>query len=105
MNASVPALMVSMVLKLIVAISYIIATSSKHSHSLSNASGMSLKESYGVLMLRVNMLPEVDRSMLMAKLAGGEPFRSLQEKNTLLMMLLRAHCEAKQAEHSHVFSK
>ncbi|CAG0882985.1 unnamed protein product [Darwinula stevensoni] len=67
--------------------------------------GMSLKESYGVLMSRVSMLPEVDRSMLMAKLAGGEPFRSLQEKNTLLMMLLRAHCEAKQAEHSHVFYK
>jgi TBC1 domain-containing protein 4 len=63
--------------------------------------GLPLPKAYQILSSKVDGLPEKDRDLILAKLEGGEPFNSLQEKNTLLMMLLRAHCEAKQAQHSH----
>ncbi|CAG0917956.1 unnamed protein product [Notodromas monacha] len=63
--------------------------------------GLALPKAYQVLASKVDGLPEKDRDLILAKLQGGEPFDTLKQKNTLLMMLIRAHCEAKQAEHSH----
>lgn len=49
------------------------------------------------------MLPEDEQVVVETKLAGAaalEPSTS-RERLELLMMLLRAHCEAKQASHVH----
>ncbi|ODM87529.1 TBC1 domain family member 4 [Orchesella cincta] len=48
----------------------------------------------------INGLPDEDRQNILAKFHGAEP-QTVQEQNELLMMLLRAHCESKQAKHIH----
>ncbi|CAL8078715.1 unnamed protein product [Orchesella dallaii] len=52
------------------------------------------------ILKNINGLPDEDRQNILAKFHGAEP-QTVQEQNELLMMLLRAHCECKQAKHIH----
>lgn len=51
------------------------------------------------------MLPEDEQEIVVTKYKGAEAANgtstNLAEQNQFLMMLLRAHCEAKQARHVH----
>lgn len=54
------------------------------------------------------MLPEDEQEIVVTKYKGAEASNgtsgtgsNLREQNQFLMMLLRAHCEAKQARHLH----
>lgn len=52
-------------------------------------------------MKRLSCLPEDEHSMLIAKYEGAEASET-QVQNNILMMLLRAHFETKQAAHTHI---
>jgi hypothetical protein len=45
-------------------------------------------------------LAEEDRANIMAKFSGAQT-QTMEEQNELMMMLLRAHCESKQLNHTH----
>jgi len=51
-------------------------------------------------MKHLNTLAEEDRESILTKFHGADP-RTLLEQNELLMMLIRAYCENKQAKHIH----
>ena len=51
-------------------------------------------------MKKISTLPEMDQQELMAKYKGAVLTKT-KEHNDLLLLLLKAHCEAKQMTHEH----
>ncbi|XP_068231745.1 TBC1 domain family member 1 isoform X2 [Palaemon carinicauda] len=62
--------------------------------------GLPASKAHMNIMKQLTTLPEDDRTMLIAKYEGAET-SDVQTQNNILMMLLRAHFECKQASHSH----
>ncbi|XP_064100515.1 TBC1 domain family member 1-like isoform X1 [Macrobrachium nipponense] len=62
--------------------------------------GLPASKAHMNIMKQLSTLPEDDRRMLIAKYEGAET-SDVQTQNNILMMLLRAHFECKQASHSH----
>ena len=71
--------------------------------------GQSDRKVQNIIFSRLEMLPEDEQEVVVTKYKGAEAANgngtgtgtSLGEQNQFLMMLLRAHCEAKQARHVH----
>ncbi|XP_046476943.1 TBC1 domain family member 1 isoform X1 [Neodiprion pinetum] len=73
--------------------------------------GQNDKRTQSIIVSRLGMLPEDEQEIIVTKYKGAEACNgtlggsgngsSLREQNQFLMMLLRAHCEAKQARHVH----
>lgn len=61
------------------------------------------KKTNTIILKRIEQLTEVEQEMIWAKFDGAERTNSdsLCEQNQFLMMLLRAHCEARQQNHVH----
>ena len=51
-------------------------------------------------MKRIGTLPETDQEQLVAKYKGADLTKT-SEQNDLLLLLLKAHCEARQMTHVH----
>ena len=51
-------------------------------------------------MKRINSLPEMDQQEIVAKYKGADLIKT-NEQNDLLLLLLKAHCEARQMTHVH----
>ncbi|XP_069685530.1 TBC1 domain family member 1 isoform X2 [Periplaneta americana] len=64
------------------------------------AEGLNDKRTQATIFRRLELLPEEEQSVILTKFRGAET-SSLREQNEFLMMLLRAHCEGKQARHTH----
>ena len=62
--------------------------------------GLNDKRTQATIFRRLELLPEEEQSVILTKFRGAET-SSLREQNEFLMMLLRAHCEGKQARHTH----
>ncbi|KAJ8886482.1 hypothetical protein PR048_012693 [Dryococelus australis] len=58
------------------------------------------KRTQAIILLRLDSLPEEEQGLLAEKLRNKE-VNSIQEQNQMIMVLLRAHCETKQARHVH----
>jgi len=52
------------------------------------------------ILKRIEGLPEEDQEAIHTKLMGAEP-SDTRDQVEFLMILLRAHCESKQAKHLH----
>lgn len=66
--------------------------------------GLSDRRSQQVIFRRLELLPEEEQGILLTKFQGSENSshtKGLREQNEFLMMLIRAHCESKQARHVH----
>ncbi|XP_012265236.2 TBC1 domain family member 1 isoform X2 [Athalia rosae] len=73
--------------------------------------GQNDKRTQSIILSRLGMLPEDEQEIVVTKYKGAEACNgtlgasgsgsSLREQNQFLMLLLRAHCEAKQARHVH----
>ncbi|KAF4523747.1 hypothetical protein B566_EDAN010247 [Ephemera danica] len=63
--------------------------------------GLNEKRQQMAIMRRMEQLPADEQDLLFAKLHGGSVEGGLREQTELLMVLLRVHCEAKQARHMH----
>ncbi|KAF6210884.1 hypothetical protein GE061_013995, partial [Apolygus lucorum] len=64
--------------------------------------GLSEKGMEIALMRRLETLPSQEQEVVRMKLGGAElPQGNIREHVQLMMMLLRAHCESKQARHVH----
>ncbi|KAJ1520558.1 hypothetical protein ONE63_003673 [Megalurothrips usitatus] len=66
--------------------------------------GLSDRRSQQLIFRRLEMLPEEEQGILLTKFQGSENSshtKGLREQNEFLMMLIRAHCESKQARHVH----
>lgn len=61
---------------------------------------MSEQKAHQFLMKRISSLPEADQQELVAKYKGADLIK-LNEQNDLLLLLLKAHCEARQMTHVH----
>lgn len=64
-------------------------------------SGLPAARAHTTIMKRLSSLPEEEKSILIAKYEGAEASET-QTQNNILMMLLRAHFETKQAAHTHI---
>ncbi|GLG97701.1 Ecotropic viral integration site 5 ortholog [Gryllus bimaculatus] len=62
--------------------------------------GLNEKKTTMAIFRRLELLPEEEQSTILTKFRGAET-NSSREQNEFLMMLLRAHCESKQARHVH----
>ncbi|XP_049839541.1 TBC1 domain family member 4 isoform X3 [Schistocerca gregaria] len=62
--------------------------------------GQNEKRTQTTILRRLEGLPEAEQESILTKFGGAET-QGLQEQNEFLMMLLRAHCESKQARHVH----
>lgn len=62
--------------------------------------GLQAVKAHATIKKRLSFLPEDEKSILIAKYEGAET-SDVQVQNNILMMLLRAHFESKQAAHSH----
>lgn len=64
---------------------------------------MSDKKTNTIILKRIEQLTDDEQEMIWAKFDGAEKTTSasLCEQNQFLMMLLRAHCEARQQNHVH----
>ncbi|KAK9507288.1 hypothetical protein O3M35_007179 [Rhynocoris fuscipes] len=70
----------------------------------SDLEGLGDKAAQEMLSRRLDSLPSDEQAIVETKLAGAElpnPQTSPREHTELVMMLLRAHCESKQARHVH----
>ncbi|XP_073990153.1 PTB_TBC1D1_like and TBC domain-containing protein plx isoform X3 [Rhodnius prolixus] len=70
----------------------------------SDLEGLGDKAAQEMLTRRLDSLPQDELAVVETKLAGAElpnPQASPKEHTELVMMLLRAHCESKQARHVH----
>ncbi|XP_034235387.1 TBC1 domain family member 1 isoform X2 [Thrips palmi] len=66
--------------------------------------GLSDRRAQQVIFRRLELLPEEEQGILLTKFQGSENSshtKGLREQNEFLMMLIRAHCESKQARHVH----
>lgn len=65
--------------------------------------GMSDKKTQTAIFRRMETLPEEEQQMVVAKYTGADDMsgQTIAEQNQFLMMLLRAHCEARQQRHVH----
>ncbi|XP_045528677.1 TBC1 domain family member 1 isoform X2 [Pieris brassicae] len=64
--------------------------------------GMNEKKTHAFLLRRMETLPEDEQELVITKYQGGTNHMfEVNEHNAFLMMLLRAHCEAKQQRHVH----
>lgn len=66
--------------------------------------GTSDRQARQAIYRRLDVLPEEERTTLLTKYQGSENSshtKGLREQNEFLMMLIRAHCESKQARHVH----
>lgn len=63
--------------------------------------GLPAAKAHTTIMRRLSSLPEEEKSILIAKYEGAEATET-QTQNNILMMLLRAHFETKQAAHTHL---
>ncbi|OXU18060.1 hypothetical protein TSAR_005564, partial [Trichomalopsis sarcophagae] len=69
--------------------------------------GQSDRKTQNIIFSRLEMLPEDEQEIVVTKYKGAEAANgtgsgmTLAEQNQFLMMLLRAHCEAKQTRHVH----
>ncbi|XP_012270654.1 TBC1 domain family member 4 isoform X2 [Orussus abietinus] len=69
--------------------------------------GQNDRKTQSIIFSRLEMLPEDEQEIVVTKYKGAEAaggsgtVTSLREQNQFLVMLLRAHCEAKQARHVH----
>ncbi|XP_063836449.1 TBC1 domain family member 1 [Ostrinia nubilalis] len=64
--------------------------------------GMNEKKIHAFILRRVEQLPEDEQELIITKYQGGtNHMYEVTEHNAFLMMLLRAHCEAKQLRHVH----
>lgn len=63
-------------------------------------SGLSDYKAHQLLMKRIATLPEADQHELITKYKGADLIKT-SEQNDLLMLLLKAHCEARQMTHVH----
>lgn len=61
------------------------------------------KKTNTIILKRIEQLTEMEQEIIWAKFDGAEKTTSdsLSEQNQFLMMLLRAHCEARQQNHVH----
>lgn len=58
------------------------------------------RKTQAMIFKRISFLEEDEQSIILAKFRGAES-DTTREQNEFLMMLLRAHCEAKQVRHIH----
>ncbi|XP_053622071.1 TBC1 domain family member 1 isoform X2 [Plodia interpunctella] len=64
--------------------------------------GMNEKKSHAFILRRIEQLPDEEQEIIIMKYQGGtNHMYEVAEHNAFLMMLLRAHCEAKQSRHVH----
>ncbi|KAL0809340.1 hypothetical protein ABMA28_011547 [Loxostege sticticalis] len=64
--------------------------------------GMNEKKIHAFILRRVEQLPEDEQDLIITKYQGGtNHMYEVTEHNAFLMMLLRAHCEARQLRHVH----
>ncbi|XP_048004042.1 TBC1 domain family member 4 isoform X3 [Leguminivora glycinivorella] len=64
--------------------------------------GMNEKKTHAFILRRIEQLPEDEQDLIITKYQGGtNHMYEVNEHNAFLMMLLRAHCEAKQTRHIH----
>ncbi|KPI96272.1 TBC1 domain family member 1 [Papilio xuthus] len=64
--------------------------------------GMNEKKTHAFILRRIEQLPEEEQELIVTKYQGGtNHMYEVSEHNAFLMMLLRAHCEAKQQRHVH----
>ncbi|KAI5640083.1 rab-GTPase-TBC domain-containing protein [Phthorimaea operculella] len=64
--------------------------------------GMNEKKTHAFILRRIEQLPEDEQDLIITKYQGGtNHMYEVSEHNAFLMMLLRAHCEAKQTRHVH----
>ncbi|KAJ0182979.1 hypothetical protein K1T71_000955 [Dendrolimus kikuchii] len=64
--------------------------------------GMNDKKTHAFILRRLEQLPYDEQELIIAKYQGGtNHIYETSEHNAFLMMLLRAHCEAKQQRHVH----
>ncbi|XP_063372284.1 TBC1 domain family member 1 isoform X1 [Cydia amplana] len=64
--------------------------------------GMNEKKTHAFILRRIEHLPEDEQDLIITKYQGGtNHMYEVNEHNAFLMMLLRAHCEAKQTRHIH----
>ncbi|CAG9857662.1 unnamed protein product [Phyllotreta striolata] len=61
---------------------------------------MSDRKTQAAILRRIEQLDEDEQTTVLTKFRGAET-DSVREQNEFLMMLLRAHCESKQARHVH----
>ncbi|XP_048487965.1 TBC1 domain family member 1 isoform X4 [Plutella xylostella] len=64
--------------------------------------GLNEKKTHAFILRRIEQLPDDEQEQVIVKYQGGtNHMYETSEHNTFLMMLLRAHCEAKQLRHVH----
>ncbi|KAJ8707731.1 hypothetical protein PYW07_011408 [Mythimna separata] len=64
--------------------------------------GMNEKKTHAFILRRIEQLPDDEQDLIITKYQGGtNHMYETSEHNAFLMMLLRAHCEAKQTRHVH----
>ncbi|XP_059056455.1 TBC1 domain family member 4 [Achroia grisella] len=64
--------------------------------------GMNEKKTHAFILRRIEQLSEDEQDLIITKYQGGtNHMYEVSEHNAFLMMLLRAHCEAKQSRHIH----
>ncbi|XP_060808967.1 TBC1 domain family member 4 isoform X2 [Amyelois transitella] len=64
--------------------------------------GMNEKKTHSFILRRIEQLPDDEQELIIMKYQGGtNHMYEVGEHNAFLMMLLRAHCEAKQTRHVH----
>ncbi|XP_038219797.1 uncharacterized protein LOC119838062 [Zerene cesonia] len=64
--------------------------------------GMNDKKTHAFILRRIETLPDDEQDTIITKYQGGtNHIFEVSEHNAFLMMLLRAHCEAKQQRHVH----
>lgn len=61
---------------------------------------LSDRKTQAAILRRLDQLDEDEQQIILAKWRGAEP-DGIRDQNEFLMMLLRAHCEAKQQRHVH----
>ncbi|KAK3920280.1 TBC1 domain family member 4 [Frankliniella fusca] len=70
----------------------------------SELEGVSDRRAQQIIFRRLEQLPEEEQGILLTKFQGSENSshtKGQREQNEFLMMLIRAHCESKQARHVH----
>ncbi|XP_045458026.1 TBC1 domain family member 1 [Melitaea cinxia] len=64
--------------------------------------GLNEKKIHAFILRRIEQLPDDEQELIITKYQGGtNHMYEVSEHNAFLMMLLRAHCEAKQLRHVH----
>lgn len=67
---------------------------------MTDVEGLPDQKAHTLLLRRIGTLPEADQEQLVAKYKGADLIKT-SEQNDLLLLLLKAHCEARQMTHVH----